>query len=398
MRRKINAQILFTLLMMILGSTVAIAQENKCSGVTPRDGDWTAVVRACSMLLEQSGNVIVTDRYGNTSPKGYILVQRANAYAKLNQLDKAIDDLNAAASRDEVLSQPGQAFLRSVLGTRDDLLKKQIKQAQIEKAGSCIDSDVVQSFSKAYKLFPAVTIAHFGDQRRCSVRAEVNPCIKSAMRNIDRYSQFKRIDKERDTIFRFYELTSSLIFTYEQDGSVAKNVKVTFGGATDLDRIVMQRGGPSLERTGAALIELRTTWDALCVLGEARDDNDFAVQFQKILPANGERGRSDQSPNISEKNQVPNQATRDSKNNNLSNSDRKIAWYTMGANTDLPGNDINSTPFKTNATEDCAEICLRDPNCKAFTFNASAKGCFIKYLKGAATFFAGAESGYVVGR
>ena len=81
-----------------------------------------------------------------------------------------------------------------------------------------------------------------------------------------------------------------------------------------------------------------------------------------------------------------------------SNLDQRVVWYTMGANTDLPGNDISSKPIKTSSTEDCGQLCLNDQNCMAFTFNARAKACFIKFKKGDVSFFSGAESGYVVGR
>lgn len=285
MRLQMYAQILITLLITNSVPTVVAAQEIKCSFGPPRDGDWTATVRACSVLLEQSGNLIVTDRYGNTHPKRYILSIRANAYEKLNQIDKAIDDLNAAADRPEVLNEPGQTRRQHYLSQRDGLLLKQQKEVQTAQAGSCMASSIVQSFSKSYKLSPPITTAQFGDQRRCSVKAEINPCIKYAASYVQRYSQFKRISDDFQMKFnRGYELFSTLNLTYEQNGANVQNVEVRLGDSVNpLYGIILQRDGKKSLVSGPDLEIFRGSMDDVCILGEARDDNAFAMQFEQFL-------------------------------------------------------------------------------------------------------------------
>ncbi|MEP7297323.1 MAG: PAN/Apple domain-containing protein [Burkholderiales bacterium] len=51
--------------------------------------------------------------------------------------------------------------------------------------------------------------------------------------------------------------------------------------------------------------------------------------------------------------------------------------------TDLPGNDIEGTAGRARSFEDCAQRCLSDDRCGAFTFNLNNRNCIPKSSAGA---------------
>lgn len=61
---------------------------------------------------------------------------------------------------------------------------------------------------------------------------------------------------------------------------------------------------------------------------------------------------------------------------------------------DYPGRDLQ--PLFETTLEACERVCLNDPDCGAFTFNARAGACFSKTGAGEAVPFDGAISGRVI--
>jgi len=71
------------------------------------------------------------------------------------------------------------------------------------------------------------------------------------------------------------------------------------------------------------------------------------------------------------------------------------SMYTVFPNSDLPGNDIYARPSFVSSFEECADQCLRNTECRAFTFNGRVNACFLKHTKGPRSPFLRAESGFV---
>lgn len=83
---------------------------------------------------------------------------------------------------------------------------------------------------------------------------------------------------------------------------------------------------------------------------------------------------------------------------NIDTQDARRIQIRMIQNTDLPGNDLNSQPIPVNSFEDCGELCVRNANCRAFTFNQRASVCFLKSSGATRQSFNGAISGILDGR
>jgi|GEM_PF-4396664 len=157
--------------------------------------------------------------------------------------------------------------------------------------------------------------------------------------------------------------------------------------ATSPSGVTPAVSGTSTEQPGRNLEDARLAWEAV------RDSNVIS-DFDVIISAYS--GTIYEQLAIGRKKQLQASVSPDDPGQGpLGSETGRDSWFLATyANLDLFGGDIHPKGLRAQSVSECAQSCGNETACRAFTFNAEARRCFLKSSYSFAQVFDGAVAGY----